>query len=400
MSEFRGSSANNLAVSVSVEQSNSSSSYSANTAASRTNSQLTHAYVNAEVSQFGVNFRPFTPLYANSDEESVKELVSEKGSQFGSRSREGRGWSVVSSRSHVERLNNFANHHRQQPRHQLEEHQHHTQPDGRQRGRRAKSVSACSKFKVEPPLRMSLPRPKTYANNLSSVLMKPLPLPPCNVPPPTHNMVRSQPQLTILHLPPPLHTPPPPIESSTSEVLGLSDQCLFMDCSGDYTAPVPVSERYKYDPKTREMNSTVPTAGVPRQPFFLNDCHDYSDPDEPDHESQISGLQSSLLYNHLGEDVHPESSPSEQMTGFDGSRDEGLSSFGYSHGYVPTEVCMSIYVGIDRWIWENCIVIIMWELELLFSIWCVYTLYKGCSYYLLCLAIFSPSSPYFRSRGE
>lgn len=107
-----------------------------------------------------------------------------------------------------------------------------------------------------------------------------------------------------------------------------------MDASGDYTAPVPVSERYKYDPKSRELNDLVEVASIHRQPFFGDRCHDYSDPDDHDPESESSIPQ----YNHLAEDVHPELSPSDRLSGFDGPQDEGLPAFGYSYGYVPTEV--------------------------------------------------------------
>ena len=336
--ELSGSNTSNMVASNSVEQSNTSSNNSATTAASRTNNSQTHAYINAEVSQFAENFRPFTPVYVNNDDENAKELFSEKGSHLGSRSREGRGWSVASSRSYGEKIHSSTHNHRQQQRHQLEQCLHKQHFNDRER---AKSVSSTSKLKIEPPPRLSLPRPKTYSNNLSSVLTKPLPLPPSIMPIPIHktNKNWSQPQLTTFHLPPPTHSPPPPIGSPTSDVLGLSDQCLFIDCSGDYTAPVPISERYKYDPKSREMNETVTqTSSIQRQSFFSNDCHDYSDPDDPDHESQTSGVRSSLQYNHQAEDVHPELSSSDQMSGFDGPTDDGLPSFGRSYGYVPTEV--------------------------------------------------------------
>ena len=328
-SDSCGDGTSNLGASNSVEQSNSSSSNSATN-----QSTDMHTYVNTEINLSANNSRTFSPLYMNHDDESVKEMLSERDSRCGSKTREARGWSLTSTRSHMERIHSLTHPNKQCRPHQLEKnHQHlpHT---------RARSVTANSRFKVEEEHVSSLPRPKTFSNNLSSVLMKPLPLPPCTVP--ATQRVWSQPQLTNLHLPPPTHTPPPPMESSDSDVLGVSDQCFFLDSSGDYTAPVPISERYKYDPKNREMNDLVEIASIQTPPYF-DDCHDYSDPDDPDHDSQTSAMQN----NHLGEDIHPEASPSDQLAGFDRSTDEVLpEAFGYSYGYVPTEVCvpMCIYI--------------------------------------------------------
>ena len=330
-------STSNLAASQSVEHSNSSSNSATSPTAGRPLSQQTtstHAYVNAEITQFGGAFRPFTPLYVNSDDESMREVLSDRGSHFGSRTREGRGWSVVSSRSQIDRVQNFAHHHGNHmshpSSHQLRE---------SQRQRRAKSASATTHFKVDTPLG-SLPRPNTYANNLSSVLTKPLPPLPSDAGPSLAacHVVRSQPQLTTFNLPPPTHSPPPPADSPTSELVGISEQCLYPEVSGDYTSPVPVSERYKYEPNpwprtmSGEMVEVISVGG--RQPVCGDQCHDYSDPDEPDQESQMSVFQ----YDHLSEDFHPETSPSSRLSGFNPDKEESLPSFGYSYGYVPTEV--------------------------------------------------------------
>lgn len=354
-----------------------------------------HAYANADVSQVG-EFRPFTPIYMNSDDESMRELLSEKGSHHGSRSREGRGWSVGSSHnekvhgnlpkelrdwsagankdrvigyharegrgwsagpsqidrvqgpemreerghsvgsSRMERVNSerlkerrnwFSKRAEKIKKRLSTELPHEEQPQKKEklydrRAGRAHSVSAASKYKVDQSA--ELPRPRSYTHNLSTVLSKPLPLPPFSVPPPAPLLRRSNPQLTNRHVPPPTHSPPPPRVS-----LVPPQATSAMEVSGDYTAPVPVTERYKYDPKLRqEIAETSSFHGV-----FDNRSHDYSDPDEPDDEIKVSGR-----YDHLSPheaDVYPERH-SQAFSDLEGLKDNSMLP--YTPGYVPTEV--------------------------------------------------------------
>lgn len=377
-----------------------------------------HTYANADVTQIS-DFRPFTPLYMNSDDESLRELLSERGSHFGSRTRDGRGWSVESS--HCDRIHHgppppvrevrgwsvgapaqkdrIANSNagrevrgwsvevsqgdRVGPKHvrdgrgwsagpsQLERTQQSQQSDqpkfkrvwsfgraekskkrnSRQlkeslseasqqksqevadpRERRAKSVSATSRFKVDH--NGDMPRVRSYTNHLSTVLSKPLPLPPFSVPPPAPLLKRSNPQLSSKNIPPPDHTPPPPLDSSDPSTPN-TDRVMLLEASGDYTSPVPVAERYKYDPKLRNDASEV--SSVHAQPFFVDRSHDYSDPDEPDDE-----VEESMRYDHLSPtemEVHPEEHR-HTFSDLEGLREEAAPSKpDYQRGYVPTEVC-------------------------------------------------------------
>jgi hypothetical protein len=363
-----------------------------------------HTYANAEVSHIG-DFRPFSPLYVNSDDESMRELLSEKGSHHGSRSREGRGWSVGSSHgdkvhgnipregrgwsvgsqknqvigyhvgegrgasagpahvdrvqasparhdrgcsvgsAHLERVSSQKSKEKRnwfgkrgdkaaqtEPAEDSREasmdasHESKASSQHRQYMRlgRARSVSAAARFKIDQKP-TELPRPRSYSNNLSTVLSKPLPLPPFSVPPPTPHLKRSNPQLTSRSVPPPSHSPPPPS-------LTPPERKPKFDVSGDYTAPVPVAERYKYDPRLRhEMTS------MQGQSAFLDRSHDYSDPDEADEEVMVSGK-----YDHLSPqeaDVHPERH-SQAFSDFQGLVEDDIEPPAiYSRGYVPTEVC-------------------------------------------------------------
>ncbi len=326
-----------MGASHSAEHSNSSSNSAISPRPLSQQTTSTHAYVNAEITQFGGVFSPFTPLYVNSDDESMREMMSDRGSHFGSRTREGRGWSVVSSRSQIDRAHNIGNGHHGS---HLPTGGHQLLHNSEQRERRAKSVFTTSRYKVETP-QGSLPRPNTYANNLSSILTKPLPpLPLDAVAPllPSGQNACSQPQLAnTFNVPPPTHTPPRPVDSSTSECVGNSEQFLYPEMSGDYTSPVPVSERYKYDPNPRPRPLSGDIAevnSVNRQPICEGKCHDYSDPDEADEETSI------LQYDHISEDIHPETmSPITNMSGFNSDKNDTMPpSLGYSHGYVPTEV--------------------------------------------------------------
>ncbi len=204
------------------------------------------------------------------------------------------------------------------------------QMEGDGRERRAKSVSAATKFKVDHKLEM--PRVRSYTNNLSTVLSKPLPLPPFSVPPPTPLLRRSNPQLASRKIPPPNHTPPPPIENSVPSTPN-ADKVVLLEVSGDYTAPVPVSERYKYDPKLR-TDAASEVSSMHAQPFFVDRSHDYSDPDEPDVAVVASGRYDHLSPTEL--DVHPEGRK-HTFTDLEGLEEE-MSKDEQPGGYVPTEV--------------------------------------------------------------
>lgn len=440
--------------------SSSSSSSSVHATHQHSTTSNGHTYTNAAVSHIG-EFRPFTPLYMNSNE-SLRELLSERGSHHESRTREERGWSVESSKrdrvhhkrdgrswsagpSQLERVN------RQQQQQQLQDrevrgksvdpaqvhrihnhgkegrgkpaqaddthHQHvregrgmsvgpaakadkvqhqqkrskrgtsagpaqvdrvqHVQKSwfgGRggekkqnrllpkeeklspveppppppphshtchhedkvltpqetpRRETRAKSVSATSRFKVHHK-EAELPRARSYSNNLSTtVLSKPLPLPPFSVPPPL--IRRSNSQHAPRHVPPPTHSPPPPRMSID---LTPSHSHFSIEASGDYSSPVPVSERYKYDPRLRfELAEVISVHG---QPFCADRSHDYSDPDEPDDD----GVPLGSRFDHLSPsepDIHPERH-SQAFLDLEGLKDENVPNSAYSRGYVPTEV--------------------------------------------------------------
>lgn len=198
------------------------------------------------------------------------------------------------------------------------------------RAGRAHSVSAANRYKVDHSA--EFPRPRSYSNNLSTVLSKPLPLPPFSVPPPMPLLRRSNPQLANRHLPPPTHSPPPPRES-----LVPPQATSAMEVSGDYTAPVPVTERYKYDPKLRQETAEISSVQGP----FDNRSHDYSDPDEPDDETRVLGK-----YDHLSPheaDIHPERH-SQAFSDLEGLNEESMLP--YMRGYVPTEVYNSARIAV------------------------------------------------------
>ena len=279
---------------------------------------VNHAYANAEVSLNG-DFQPFTPHYVNSDDESMRELLSERGSHYGSKSRDMRAWSVGSS--HGDRV--YTNGKKQRPR----------------RGDRAKSVSAISRYKIDHDVPPSLPRHRSYTNNLSSVLSKPLPLPPVSVPPPVdrlQKLAQSNPQLPR-HIPPPTHRPPgpPPPKTKSESNLAVPRRPFSDTLSDDYTAPIPISERYKYDPKIKQ-NEAMEIGSIHQQPFFTDRSHDYSDPDEPDHDIRPVAVNK---YDHLpplGTDIHPESFR-QILSELEGLKGDGhVSTTVYQ--YVPTEV--------------------------------------------------------------
>lgn len=191
---------------------------------------------------------------------------------------------------------------------------------------RARSVSAAMKYKVDHSA-TELPRPKSDSSNLSTVLSKPLPLPPFSVPPPTPLLSRSNPQLTRRLVPPPTHSPPLP-----RETLFPPQNKSIMEVSGDYTAPVPVAERYKYDPKLRQEMGEISSM---QEPLFFDRSHDYSDPDEPDDEVKASGK-----YDHLSShepDIHPERH-AQAFSDLEGLTDDNIPPAIYTRGYVPTEV--------------------------------------------------------------
>lgn len=430
------SSDSNLVISSSAEHSNTSgnseqdhlSHCQAKRYLSKSPSVTNHAYANADVSFIG-EFRPFTPIYVNSDEESMRELMSERGSHHASRTREGRGWSVASShgdkihanqtregrgwsdgpsqrltvpnqyprevrgwsvgaseRDRVQRVNSregrgwsagvsdrdriqikqsregkgwsagISRAERTKKQQQIKDGkklsakngnkiQHIPQPrEGRgvpqrdptrpedmqdSRKQRAQSVSATAKYKVDQ--KPELPRPRSYTNNLSTVLSKPLPLPPFSVPPPTPLLKRVT---SPGQIPPPMHSPPPPLDNSvqTRSIFGME--------SGDYTAPVPISERYKYDPKIRQNETEIHS--VQGQPFFImNQSHDYSDPDEPEDDTFLEVAE---RYDHLTPpdvEIHPEGH-SQVLMELEGLKDDAVPTPPYEKGYVPTEVCINI----------------------------------------------------------
>ena len=106
-----------------------------------------------------------------------------------------------------------------------------------------------------------------------------------------------------------------------------------MEVSGDYTAPVPVAERYKYDPKLRLEMAEI--SSMHSQSLFPDRSHDYSDPDEPDEEVKASGK-----YDHLSPsevDVHPERH-TQAFSDLEGLTDDNVPPPIYMRGYVPTEV--------------------------------------------------------------
>ena len=413
-------------------------------------SSTNHAYANAEVSQHG-EFRPFTPIYVNSDEESVRDLISERGSHHGSRTREGRGWSVGSSQGdrvqyrpqsdvrgwsaapsqlsqvrshsrlsamdqaqcHLERVHSQPSRERRvwsagqvdrvqssrEPRSSSAafsymdrvHHRHERERRGwsagcdvkvqspmeeraplppttppseaarnlrdaqHRRAGRAKSVSATTRYKVDhdngKTAAAQLPRPRSFTNNLSTVLSKPLPLPPLSVPPPAPILRRNNPHFLSaprLH-PPPTHTPPPPmVERLTPPRVDTG-----IETSGDYSTPIPVSERYKYDPKLRQEQQAE-VSSVHAQPFFTNRSHDYSDPDELEDPEEPAGERVVVVVEEEGEegeggaqgdcydhltppevDIHPEGQQ-QVLAELEGLKDEPEDV--YMHGYVPTEV--------------------------------------------------------------
>lgn len=360
-----------------------------------------HDYANADVSQVG-DFRPFTPIYVNSDDESMRELLSEKGSHHSSRTKEGRGWSVGSSHNErvhgnlprelrdwsagarkdrvigyharegrgwsagpsqvdrvqgpqmreergrsvgsaqMERVNSERSKERRNwfskraERIKKDEKRLSTEVPSKEKTQsqqkvntkrpvRAHSVSAASRYKVDHSA--EFPRPRSYSNNLSTVLSKPLPLPPFSVPPPAPLLRRSNPQLANRLVPPPTHSPAPPPRES----LAPPQRTSAIEVSGDYTAPVPVNERYKYDPKLRHETAEVSSV----QGLFGDRSHDYSDPDEPEDE-----LRATNRYDHLSPheaDVHPERH-SQAFSDLEGLKDD--IALPYTGGYVPTEVSL------------------------------------------------------------
>ena len=367
-------------VSSSVEHSNSSGNSGSpnhHTSASKNPKTLgDHTYANANVTLNG-NFHCFIPHYVNGkDDESIRELLSERGSHRSYRSREGRGLSVgsremrscsvvsregrgcsvisregrgysVGSRevrgcsvvsregrgcSVVSREGRGYSAGRREekdfsigPFYGEKTYNHNDQYS--QRKGRARSVSASTRYKV------TIPRPKSYSNNLS-ILMKPLPLPPMSVPPPLQKtqIQRSAPQLNR-HVPPPNHSPPPPLESSESTKS--ADQ-IFIEASGDYTAPVPIHERYKYDPKIRQNDIAEVSSLHQGRLFHIDQSHDYSDPDEPSQDDSIG-------YDHLSPlDVHPEHSH-QNTPDLKGLKDEQIPTASCIRRYVPTKVWVCLY---------------------------------------------------------
>lgn len=442
-SHHTGSYRANLMVSSSVEQSNSSSNSELGAGQQIHHAKLptNHVYANAEVSQVG-DFRPFTPIYMNSDDESMRELLSERSSHHDSRSREGRGWSVGSthgdrihrhhggrglsaSSSHTDRIcahqardgrcwsagpSQLSKVHSKQPRegrgssvdpammdrvHSQQDRERrgcsvghddkiqttrekrgasvgptqadrlHSQQVRKKRGQsfgpqdqvqspreeralpttpshenkqtdfeamrhkragRAKSVSATTKHKIDHSA-TQLPRPRSYSSNLSTVLTKPLPLPPFSVPPPAPLLRRSNPQLSNRLVSPPTHTPPHPVE----DIAAHKSNHTKIEASGDYSTPVPVSERYKYDPNFRQD-----PANMQRQSFIIDTSHDYSDLDEPEDETGEGTVGD--RYDHLTPpevEVHPETH-CQGLAELNGLNDEPEEE--YSSGYVPNEV--------------------------------------------------------------
>ena len=441
---------------------NNNHSNSAHTTHQQSRVNNGHTYANAGVSRLG-EFRPFTPLYMNSDE-SLRELLSDKGSHHGSRVREERGWSVESSYrdrvqhkrdgrswsagpSQLERVNkkhqqrhpdrevrgssvdparlhrtrNHGKEGRGKPAAQVDDVHHQHVREGRgmsvgpaakaervqhqqkrnkrgtsagpaqvdrvnhvrkkslfggrggekkqnqllpkeeklspvephpralhedkvpiqqeapRREDRAKSVSATSRFKVHHE-EAEIPRARSYTSNLSTtVLSKPLPLPPFSVPPPL--IRRSSSQHAPGLIPPPTHSPPPPRMSTD---LAPNHSHLSNEASGDYSSPVPVSERYKYDPRLRfELAEVTSMQG---QPFCVNQSHDYSDPDEPEDDEVPLGTR----YDHLSPiepDVHPETH-AQAFLDLEGLKDENVTNSEYHKGYVPTEVSNPLVSGV------------------------------------------------------
>ena len=401
-------------VSSSVEQSNSSSNSVDGLAHHINRTQTNHTYANADVTQVS-DFRPFTPIYINSDDENMRErgnhiscrsreerIGSTHGEQELSittshpdqisahQSRDGRGWSVgplqlsqVNSRGRrstsvdpvlMGKVQNQQKRERRgwsvgdddrvqggkeerglSSRIGREQSQLGKKPQGQsighrkqfpaiertlpttpldhnkatdtnkvlhKRAERAKSVSATTWYKVDRNT-TELPRPRSYSNNLSTVLTKPLPLPPISVPPPAPLLRRSEPQLNTALLPPPTHTPPLPVVDPAYE----QD---VMEASGDYSTPVPVSERYKYDPNLRHEQADV--VSMRRESFVANRSHDYSDPDEPTDE--LGEMEE--RYDHLTPpeaEVHPEGA----LAALEGLKDDPKETI--ASGYVPTEVC-------------------------------------------------------------
>lgn len=95
---------------------------------------------------------------------------------------------------------------------------------------------------------------------------------------------------------------------------------------------MPVSERYKYDPKLRQELSEVSSV---QGPFIVNRSHDYSDPDEFDDEIGVLNR-----YDHLSPsevDIHPERH-SQAFSDLEGLNDESVPGALHGRGYVPTEV--------------------------------------------------------------